>query len=409
MSRIQWLRAVAGVATKQLRHDRVHTLLTIVGIVLAVLATILLASTGVGVLETGTEQLDAADRDLWVTGGPVALASTGGGGFENTLLDTHSVAAEIESHPEVESAVPLGFEAVYVRSDESDYETLIGSGTTGGGPAITTTDGSGFTGEDTHYANGSYDGPMSNEVIVDERTAEMFDVEVGDSLYIGGSISSAERNEFTIVGVSPTVSQFLGAPTVTLRLSELQQVTGTTAVDPSTFITVTLESGADTDAVQADLQETYPEYDIRSNEEQLQAVLQNQALVLAGGVTLVVLAFVAGLTLTITLLGLVVHQQRSELAALQALGITPPTVVGIIASQGLILGTIGGLVAIAATPLAALGLNYLAATLVGFDGLVQPTFELAALGLAVAVGIGSLSASLSAWRLTRHSTVDQLR
>jgi hypothetical protein len=78
---------------------------------------------------------------------------------------------------------------------------------------------------------------MSHEVMIDTQTAEQFDVGVGDTLYIGGTLSSARSNEFTVVGISDTFSRFLGTPTVTMPLSELQTVTGTTSTDSATFIT----------------------------------------------------------------------------------------------------------------------------------------------------------------------------
>ncbi len=84
--------------------------LAIIGICLAVLAMTLLAGTGVGVLETGGQQFDAADRDLWMTAGETRLTPTGGGGFENTLYDSRNVSAAVSQQEGVRNAVPLAFE-----------------------------------------------------------------------------------------------------------------------------------------------------------------------------------------------------------------------------------------------------------------------------------------------------------
>lgn len=408
MRRLTHLFALIGLSVALLRTDRLRMTLAVAGIVLAILATTLLAGAGIGVLETGEQQFDATDRDLWVTGGPVALSPVGGGGFENTIIDSHRLSAEISGHEGVRNAAPMGFQTVYVGTDPDDLTTQVATGVPGGGPAVSIDEGTGFTGTDTHYADGSYDGPMSHEVLIDDRTATAHDVGVGDTIYIGGTLSAARQNEFTVVGTTQTFTQFLGTPTVVLRLSELQQVTGTTAQDPSTFIVVTVESDASVPTVQADLERAYPEYDVRSNREQLEAVVSSQALLLAGAVTLVVLSVIAGAALTVNLLVLLVYQQRRELTALHAFGLSAWTTVGLVAGQGLLLGIIGGAIGVALTIPVARALNELAAHLVGFDGLVQTPPLVLLIGAVLAIGIGTLAATVAGWLIARMPPVHRL-
>jgi len=400
-------RGTTGIVFAQLTRNRLRTTFAIIGIVLAVLSTTLLAGVGAGVFETGQTQLDAADRDLWVSSGPVGISASSGG-FENTLYDAHVVGNEIEGIEGVRNTVPLGFQTLYVSDTGDEFSTIIGTGVTGSGDSVSISEGEAFPPSAGHYAGGNYSGPMSHEVMIDTQTAEQFDVGVGDTLYIGGTLSSARSNEFTVVGISDTFSRFLGTPTVTMPLSELQTVTGTTSTDSATFITVSVEDGADVEAVQQRVQADYPEFTIRNNQEQLEAVLQNQALVLAGGVTLVVLAFIAGLALTTNLLGLVVYQQRETLAALQATGLSQSTLVGLIAGQGLVLGVIGGLFGVGLTPPLAELLNRIAERLVGFEGLVQVPTEMLFIGFGIATVVGTVSASVVAWRISRLETLKAL-
>jgi len=397
-------RAIIAIVIALLHRNKLRTTLAVAGIVLAVLSTTLLAGVGVGVFETGESQFESADRDLWVTSGPVGL-SAASGGFENTLYDSHVVAGEMSEIEGVRNAVPIGFQTVYLSADGDEFSTIVGTGVTGGGSAVSISEGEEFARSGGHYADGSYDGPMSHEVVIDSQTADQFDVGVGDTLFIGGTLSSARSNEFTVVGKSETFSTFLGTPTVTMPLSELQQVSGTTNTDSSTFITISLEDGADTDAVQQEIQQAYPEFTVRNNQEQLEAVVQNQALVLAGAVTLVVLAFIAGLALTTNLLGLVVYQQRATLAALQAIGLSQSTLVGLIAGQGLVLGVIGGLVGVGVTLPAASVLNRIAEAIVGFEGLVQVPDEVLVVGFGIATVIGTVAAAVVAWRISRLETL----
>ncbi|MFC6719766.1 ABC transporter permease [Natrialbaceae archaeon GCM10025810] len=250
---------------------------------------------------------------------------------------------------------------------------------------------------------------MSREVIIDECTADAYDLSVNDTIYVGGTTAAAADNEFTVVGISPTFSEFLGAPTITVRLSELQTLTGATGTDPATMITITLEDGAEPVAVQDDLQADYPEYDVRTNREQLEAVVGEQATVLVGAGLLVAVAFLTGTALTVSLLALFVYQSRAKLATLAALGVSRPTVVAFIVAQGVLLGAAGWLLGAALTvPLAQI-LNTIVAAVVGFDGLVVVAPEAIAASAVLAIGIGTLASAVAVWRLPADFDANALR
>lgn len=395
-------RGAVGIALQSMTHRRGRTLLAIVGVALAVLSITLLAGVGVGVLETGEQSFETADRDLWIDGGPARLSPAEVGGIQPTLTDAHGTAEEIGAHEDVSSAVPMGFQTVFVGTDaDGEFDRRLAVGVTGGGAALSLQDGDGFSGADTHYAEGTYEGPMSHEVIVDPETAELYDLEVGDTLYVGGTTANARANEFTVVGVSGTLEELTGGATVVLYLSELQTLTGTSGTDEATFITVAVEDGADVAAVQADLQETYPDLEVRTNREQLQELLGEQLLVIASGLTLAVLAVVGGTVLLLTLLALSIHHQRHEFAALRAIGVSRSTIATIAATQGVGYGLVGGLVGVALTPVVASLLDRLAAELTGFEGLVQVTPTILALGFGLSVVISLLAGTYAAWRIAR--------
>lgn len=401
-------RTAGGLTVAQFRTYKYRFGLAVVGVAIAVLAMTLLAGAGVGVLDTGERQFEAADRDLWVTTGSTQITTTGGGGFENTIHDSRSLADEMETHDDVRNAVPLAFDTVYVRGDEDEeFRTFIGSGVAGGGAAVQISEGEGLRG-DPHYAGGTYEGERTDEVLIDRETADRLNVSVGDTLEIGGTLGAARDSEYTVVGISPTFEGMLGAPTVTMPLSELHQTTGTTGTEPATFVTITVEEDADPLDVQADLQEAYPEYRINTNEEQLEDVLQEQVLILAAAGTLVLLAVGAGIALTFNLLSLVVYQQRRELAALRAQGISSTLLVLTVVGQGIAIGVIGGALGVALTGPGVDALNRLAATVVGFDGLVQTADPIYVGGFAIAVCIGTAAAAIAGWRVGRTPPLDHL-
>lgn len=400
------LRSGFGLAVTQLRHYRVRTLLVVLAVALAVLSTTLLASVGVGVLETGAQQLEQADRDLWISGGPTRI---GPAGLQNGITGAHEVSAEMSEREGVRNAAPIAYQTVYVGTDPSDLRTIVGVGIPGGGGStVSITEGEGFGGGDPHYADGSYDGPMTHEVVVSPRVAEQFDVEPGDTLHVGGTVASARANEFTVVGVSPTFSRFLGTPTVFLLLSELQEVAGTTGSDRAGQIIVTLEPGVDAASMEREFERAYPEYQVNTNQEQLQAVLGGQALVFASAGVLVVLAVLAGVALTVNVLALLVHHQRRAFATLKAGGVSSWTLGWVVVWQAVLVAMLGAALGLALTPVGVEFLNWLAVGLVGFEDLVRSPRWVYLVGGGIALGIGVLGAAVAAWRIAAIRPLSEL-
>lgn len=406
---LEYFRTAVGLALAQLRHDRMRTVLAVIGITLAVLSTTLLASAGIGVVETGQQKFDSAGRDLWITGGPMRFAPGTVGGLETSLTNSHQIAAEIGQRETVKTAVPMSFQTVYVGSNPENLQTILAVGVPmAGNGAVSMTTGRGFAQEDIHYANGTYSGPMTNEIIVDPRTARLLNLSINDTLYIGGTVSDAQDHSYTVVGISPTFSRFLGSPTVVLHLSELQTLTNTAREDRAAMITIDLKESANVSAIENDLQESYPQYTVRTNREQLQSVLQQKAVIIASGATLVFLAVVTGLMLTINLLVLLVYQQRETIAALRAIGVSRWPLVGAVGFQGLILGLIGGGLGLALTPPLAAALNAIASIIVGFEGLVQTPPLVFTAGAAIAVLVGVTSSIVAGWRVSSIAPLQHL-
>ncbi len=376
-------------------------MLAVTGVTLAVLAVILLAATGAGVLEVGATQFDQADRDLWVSAEGTSLSPARGGGFTNTLTDSHQVASEIEAHPDVAQANPIAFQSVYIDAGDGEFQTIIGAGISGTGNSVSIQSGRDFSAPNRHYANGSYDGEMTYEVILDSDTADQLDVGVGDTVRIGGSLAAAREHEFTVVAISSTFRQLLGSQTVILPIAELQEITGTTERDPATFVTAVTEDGAGPEAVATEIEEQHPTLSVRTNEEQLLAVLRQRASVLVAGAALVIVAILAGLTLTASLLWLYVHHQRATFAALLAQGVSPWTVVATIAVQGLVIALLGALVGVVLAVPAGVVLSQVAASLVGFSGLVTVAPWMLGLGAGIALLVGTIVAVVSTGALLR--------
>jgi putative ABC transport system permease protein len=409
------LRSIGSIAAAQLWYHRRRVVLAVVGIAVAVLLITLIVGLGGGVTERGQAALEGINRDLWMSAN-VEFAPTAIGGVDNELVDAHEVARGIQSRSEVQNAQAVSFQSVYTSpgSTGSDppgadaFTSVVGTGVTGTSAPIPLTNGTGFTRSDVHYANGTYGGPKTNAVIVDQRAADLLGVSVGDTLYVGGTIGNAQKHALRVVGISEGISSFVGAPTVILHLSELQSLTGTTGADSASVITITLKDGVDHRGAAAAIERDYPDHEVRTNSEQLSRILEGQTPVIVGTVAIVVLAVVVGLALVINVSALLVYGQRSELAALKAAGVSTPLLVGTVGAQGVMIGLVGGGLGLAGTPLAARAVNDAVNRLTGIESLIAIRFVFLAFGAVVAVVMGVAGAAVAGYLIARISPLEQL-
>ncbi|WP_254840911.1 ABC transporter permease [Natronomonas marina] len=401
------LRAAFGIAAAQLRHYRVRTALAVVGVALAVVTIVVLTGVGVSALSVGEAGVTRIDADLWATAGPSSFAPGAVGSVNNQLLDAHEVTREIEDHEDVAGARAVAFQTVYVGEESGEYETIVGAGTTGNGSRFEIEEGRTFSGGDAHYANGSYDGPMSGEVLIDKRAAEQLDIEVGDEIHVGGTLVAADENSFTVVGLTNDVARFIGAPTVVMHLSELQEVSGSTGVDPASTIIIQLEDGADDERVREELAASYPDLSIRTNSEQFEAILRSQSAIIASAVTLAALAVASGIAIVTNVFGLLVYHQRRQLAALKASGVSVSTLLVVTLVEGLVVGGIGAGIGLLLAAPSIEGIN-LAVGYLGFEDIIDAPRWVFGLGVGLAFVVGVIGAVVAGWRTVRVSPIEHL-
>ncbi|SER91070.1 ABC transporter permease [Natrinema salaciae] len=398
-------RAVLGLAAAQLRRSPGRSALTVLAVTLAVLSVTVLASLGVGVVEKGEEGLDNANRDIWISSDPVDPAASG---TENPIVGAHGMAAELTARDDVQSASPIAMYDVYLGSNESDLQRRPAVGVQETHDGFDFHAGRGFEVDEETATSPPPEEPEVGEIVLDPRVADELNVSVGDTVHVGTSRQTAGEYEFTVVGISDYYSQYLGSPAMTVPLGDLQAVAGTSGTDRATFVTADVTDDADRAAVADDLDREYPEYDVRTSDEQVSSMIEERTIVLASGATLVGLAVVGGVVLTANLFALVAHQQREQLAALRAIGLSRRLLAGTIGAQGLVIGLLGGLVGIAATPLAVMGLNRFSASVLGFERLLRTTTGIYAGGFALALVVGTLVALVSGWRAGRYARIEHL-
>lgn len=398
-SRASRLTAQLSVAINLLSESKARSALAVLGVTVAVILVTMMTGLGYGMTQAGGDALTYIDQDLWATAGPIQLAPGTVGGIQNTLVDTHETQRGIEQRPDVQSAEAMAFQSVYVSADREEYDTIVGVGVTGNGSGVGLSNG--FSQGDVHYANGSYDGPMTQTVILNNELAAQLNVTTGDTIYLGGTLATARDQEFTVVGINRRFSVFLGAPTAVVHLGELQAVTGTSGADRASMIGIRTTADANPEATAAAIEQDYPDLRVRTQQQQFQAVFENQGAIIASATTLVVVALLTGIGLVGNTLGLVVYQQRREFAAIRALGLRSRTLIGIITAQGLVLSVVGVAIGIAVSIPFADSINQLVESIVGFPNLIKLPLWIFGTGLAVGLGIGVAGATIAGIRLTR--------
>jgi putative ABC transport system permease protein len=191
--------------------------------------------------------------------------------------------------------------------------------------------------------------------------------------------------------------------------SEIQEITGTTASDRATMLSVRVAEDADVEATATGIEQDFPEYTVRTNREQLESMLEEQAVVLASGVGLVVLAVVAGVLLLTNLQLSFVYRHRETFGALTAMGTSQSSLAVVVLTNTLALGLLGGLVGVGLAIPSIWGLNYVAAALSGFEGVVSVSQRILAGGFAVSLAVSLVGGVAATLYLSRLRPLEQLR
>lgn len=396
-------------AIKNMVRKRFRTFLTILGVALGVLSIILLASIGNGLLTSGGKLLEQSTINLWVTGGAADLQSQYSGLGESKISDAHRIIEDFKKIKDIRTVTPLLMEMVYAYKNDSEPRSIFGLGLEGSsGHMVNIIQGKNLVG-DIHYNEGRYDGEWKQEVLIDNRTANLLEVGVGDTIHIGKTLAEAKEQEFTVIGLTNSLSRFSSNPMVIFYLSELQDMTGNHYYDRVSLIMVRLKDPANAEKLQQEIQERYPLYIVSTNQEYLKKALKQNSLPLASAASIVALAVIMGAMLAVNTMLLSLHEKKKEIAILKVIGLSEWSIFKSIGTEGLLIGILGGVVGILISIPLTYVLNNIIYMYIGFDDLVVMQPDYMYLGLAVAVFIGILSSFLAVVNISRMNISEMLR
>jgi putative ABC transport system permease protein len=396
-------------AIRNLARNKLRTILTSLGVALAVLSIILLASIGNGLLTTGGKTLEQSSIHLWITGASSDLRSQYMGTGESKISDSHKIVVELRKNKEINLVTPMLTEMVYAFKEGSEPKAIFALGLEGSnGSMVTISQGKDLT-RDEHYNKSRYDGKWRSEVLIDSRTASLLKVNVGDTIQIGKTVTEANTQEFKIIGLTDSLSRFSSNPMVIMYLSELQDISGNKYFDTVNMIIIRLKNVAKAAEIQQDLQQKYPQYTVSTNQEYLKKAIKQNALPLASAASIVILAVIMGTMLAVNTMLLSLNEKKKEIAILQVIGLSRWSIFKSIGTEGLLTSLLGGAVGVLASMLTIPILNDLIYAYMGFDGLVILETDYLYMGFAIAVCIGVLTSFLASMQIRRMKTAELLR
>ncbi len=426
-------------ALDALRRRPGRSFLTALGIGLAVGLVVLLLALSAGIQTSATELATASGVDLIAASAGVNSTF----GALPPIDHAHQLVTEMPAADHnVETASPwlvsdlvFGNASLWARANQSDVPpqwSPTSSGSIGWIPddntgiqVPTLYNGTGFTSPgDPHYANGTYQGPFTGQIELDQGLAAVLGVTVGEHVWAAaasptgpGDLQAWYENatEFTVVGVTSPFWLVPSALLALLYLSELQAIVGggTPSTDYASLVLIHLYDPTSPSNDQSALDAAFVGLTIITLGDILSEIQHVVNLYRTFGELIGAIDLVVAALFTTTVLQMSVDDRSREIALLRAIGNSRASVGTLVVEEGLLLSAFGLAVGL---PVAFLGaeainvflLRLLAGLPVGFN-FVSFNLSVVGAGVGLVVAIGLLASIAPAARAMQLPVAEELR
>ena len=369
---------------------------SLAGIAIAIAVLVVVTGLGLGLATTGTVQ--GEDVSYWIVPdegdtGNTPLA------FEGARLGSvHTTTVELRQDERITYATPVAIEPKRFESEDGEDAYVLALG-------VIPADNQSVVGMNIdsldssypYYANGSYDGEWTGELVASPAAATQLNATTGTNLSTSGT-----DQQFRVVDVADEeVSAGIGdIPVAVVHLAELQSVTGLTESDQADQILIATDDAT----VREDIAETYPETNVvtRAGLTEIDTTPTSLPFAMSLGAGLTALGI--GAAFITTMMGLELNATRTSLAALSAVGFSRSSVAFLLVVETLTLAVLGGIVGIG---LGVGGIFLLNAGLAGVVGLPPvAVFDpiLVAYGLSTATIVGLIATAYPLY-IARRTTI----
>ncbi len=425
-----------------IRRRPARSALTALGIGLASGLVVLLLALSAGVQASATTLAYASGVDLLATSSAAGNASVLNG-TPPPIPHAHALATQIPAvDPNAAVASPwligdlvFGNLSLWEAANASRVPaswTYTGAGTVGWIPddlagieVPPLYNGSGFRYPgDPHYANGTFEGNATHEIVLDQTLAGVLGVTVGEPVWASPAAPPspaalpgwyASATEFTVVGVSGPFWLVPSAELAFVYLSELQGLLGggSPSTDYATLVLVHLTDPTDPAADQAKIQGAFPQLRVFTLAQILGEIQHVVDVYRTFGVLIGAIGLVVAALFTTTVLQMSVDDRSRELAVLRAVGFRRAAVGGQVLEEGLLLSAAGlGL----GLPLAYVGAEAINRFLLRSVGGLPTGFSFVAFdpavlaaGAAAVVAVGLVASAAPAVRAMGLPVAEELR
>ena len=426
-------------ALDALRRRPARSALTALGIGLAVGLVVLLLALSAGIQTSATELATASGVDLIAASENVNSTF----GALPPVDHAHRLVSEMpNADPNVETASPwlvsdvvFGNASLWARANASDVPgswAPTSSGAIGWIPGDNTGlqvpelyNGTGFTAPgDPHYDNGTYAGPPTGEIELDQGLAGVLGVTVGDRVWAAPAEPSgpsdlrgwyANATSFRVVGITGPFWLVPSALLALLYLSELQTIVGggSPSTDYASLVLIHLFDPTSPGRDQSVLDAAFVGLTIITLGDILSEVQHVVNLYRTFGELIGAIGVVVAALFTTTVLQMSVDDRSREIALLRAIGHSRASVGTLVVQEGLLLSAFGLAVGLPIAYVGAEAINaFLLRLLAGLPaGFNFVSFDLTVLGSGVAlvIAIGLLAAVAPAARAMRLPVAEELR
>jgi putative ABC transport system permease protein len=382
-----------------LRHRKISSFLTVLGIVIGIASIISLLSIGEGLQQAVSEQLKAVGSDkIIITSGSNFMTAFFGEGLKEDDIDM------IESINGVETAIGILYKSVPISYRK---ENLIGQviGMRSKDTEKVFSEMNVWEVDEGRYFKNSEKGV----VMLGKRAAENLfkrEISIGDTVYIRGE-------NFKIIGILKSTANNQRDRSLFIPMEQLREITADK--DSITMVFVKVSEPSKIEEIAKKIEE---ELDDEYGEGYFQASTSQQIAESVGSI-IAILSFVLGGIASISLIvagtGIantmftVVMERTKEIGIMKAVGATNYNVMEIFLIESSLLGFFGGAVGcligfIISQILTAIAGNFLP---VPFRTVV--TLQMILLGLTFSVIVGIISGILPARRASKMQPVEALR
>jgi putative ABC transport system permease protein len=369
-------------ALRSLSQRPVRTVLTTLGIAVAVGSTVIFLSIGEGLRQVYTAQLSNIGPDLQVSYGPFdGLSISGVPELPLAYLDELEAEAERYGITEI---TPLMF---YLRGGLNPAASFFFQGV----PAAKELG-------DVYYGYEILEGRSltaedegGNVAVIGQHAAERARVGLGSTLRLN------PQSSFEIVGVARSGGGVIDNA-ILVPLSSLQEAVGIT--EQVNFFAIELQDSWRAAEIAEELSQRFPDLGFQTREDVLGVI--NQAIRIGDVVRLGIsaIALIVGAIAVANTVLMSVFERTREFGVVRALGAKPRFLFGLVLAESVLLSLIGAGFGVLLGRLGIYAVNNVAMDLIGLE-VAALTLRLLLFAIAIAILMGLLSGLLPAARAAR--------